>query len=40
VYWLGDEAGPVADELLEVEIEVDPLELRVGDAPADELPPP
>jgi hypothetical protein len=38
VYWLGDEPGPVADRLLEVDIETELLELRVGDAPADELP--
>jgi hypothetical protein len=40
VYWLGDEDVPVADEPPEADIETDPLELRVGDAPADELSPP
>jgi hypothetical protein len=36
-YWLGDEAEPVAEEVLDVDIEPERLELRVGDAPADEL---
>lgn len=41
VYWLGGEPGPIADELVELvemDIETDPLELRVGDTAADELP--
>jgi hypothetical protein len=37
VYWLGDEAGLVADRLPELDIETDLLELRAGDAPVDEL---
>jgi hypothetical protein len=36
-YWLCDEAEPVADKLFEVDIEPERLELRVDDAPVDEL---